>query len=197
MKPYSLLLVLLFVGCGSSDDEEGLSDTPGPSGGMNTFEALEDGIPTDFDAVQVKVVPTSTIVTLTLSGSVDPVANLVDDEFSLNLVLDLDREALASLDAPVTLNVDGTTSFAGSISEPVAFSWTGAPPILVRAYFYRLCFCAPTGTGQHDITGTLTFDSASATEIAGTLSLTVTGTIPYTMQTSTYTLNGTFNRAIP
>ena len=201
MKRYLLFGALALVGCG--DDGEagpaGVADAPGPSGGANTFEVLTDGATEPFSEVGVRfTTTTSTIVTLTMIGGVDPSFEVTDDEYFFSLSLRFERDTLLALDTPTTLTVDGTATYTFDRLSTLDFSYSGEPDVLYSAEFERLCLCViQAGTFQQTFQGTIQFDVIDSNEIRGSLSLIVDGVAVRGGGPARYELTGTFNREVP
>src|SRR5687767_9067236 len=102
--PTLLATLVLFAACGKAGGPSG------PHGGENTFDVILAGEEQDFDEIGLVLSSTSTSdLILSVTGSVDPLENAIDDEYSLQLEVRLDRALIAGLTFPATLSAAGTT----------------------------------------------------------------------------------------
>lgn len=174
----------------------------GPSGGENRFRVFISQDKEPFDEVSLSVVDTSTeTVTLRMSGSVDPIQNAADDEYSLQLAVDLDRAGLLAMSAPDTLVLKGTTKFTpnqeSGLEEVEYLPDASASQMLEGVFFRRSCFCADMDSGEQSYDGTLQVDQIAEDEITGTLTVRLTGDVPNYDAPLDVTLEAEFNLAIP
>lgn len=175
----------------------------GPSGGDNRFRVFIDQDKEPFDTVSLSVVDTSTtVVTLRMSGAVDPLPDAVDDEYSLQLAIELDREGLLAMSAPDTIILKGETSFTpdqevGAFERVEHHPDPSASPMLRGLFFRRSCFCADMDAGEQSYEGTLQVEQIAEDEITGTLSVRLTGDVPNYDVPLDATVEAEFNLAIP
>jgi hypothetical protein len=193
-----LLPLLLLAAC---DGEP--SGPDGPSGGENRFRVFIGEDKEAFDQVGLQLDKTGTAtITLRLSGSVDPVKNAIDDEYSLHLDILLDRQALLAATAPATLTVKGNAEFTAAdeagLQAVVEYEMDPtSSPIVKGLFFRRSCFCANDGAGRQSFNGTIEILSVSATEISGTFAIELSGDVPNYQAKLDATLMAEFNLAIP
>ena len=194
----ALALPFLLLAC---DNEP--SGPKGPSGGENRFRVTIGEELEPFDEVDLEVQTTSTgTATIYLSGSVDPLKNAVDDEYSLQLQVDLDRAALVAMTPPESLEVKGTASFtpgetAGGFEVVDYEADPSSSGIVKRLFFRRSCFCADQSSGEQSFDGTIQVTQVSDDEITGTLEIRLTGDVPNYDGELDATLSAEFNLAIP
>src|SRR5687767_3165475 len=107
--PQLSVLLPLFILAACDSEPNG---PEGPSGGENRFRVLIGEEQEAFDQIGLQIDKTGTAtITLRLTSSVDPQKNAIDDEYSLQLDVLLDRTALISMSAPGTLTVKGNAEF--------------------------------------------------------------------------------------
>src|SRR5262245_25227975 len=110
------LITVTLAACGSAGPE----GPRGPNDGRNTFEASMDGDGQDFKSVSLRLlVNEEGAFAISLSGYVDPLENAVDDEFSINLAVQIDPAELQMLTLPATLAVDGVARFTHNETSPL------------------------------------------------------------------------------
>jgi hypothetical protein len=198
MRLLQLSLIPLLVAC---DTEP--SGPLGPSGGENRLSITVDEKKEPFDEVDLEVRSTrSGVVTLALSGSVDPLKDAIDDEYSLHLLVDLDKAALIAMAAPGDLALKGAAEFTAGAEAvaPEVITYTFDPsssPIVKGVFFRRSCFCADQGSGEQTFEGSIAVEQVSDTEITGTLTLRLQGDVPNYGRKIDATLTASFNLAIP
>lgn len=192
------LPLLLLAAC---DTEP--SGPNGPSGGENRFRVFIGEVKEPFDDVELSIQPTSTgTVTLRLLGSVDPLKNAVDDEYSLLLQVHLDKAALLATSAPTSLTVKGSATFSANEEAGVPEIVTQemdptSSPVVKGVFFGRSCFCVDPDGGEQTFDGTIQVDRISASEITGTLSIRLQGDVPNYTEQLDASLSAEFNLAIP
>lgn len=125
---------------------------------------------------------------LTVTGSADPVANAVDDEYSLSLRIDLDDAMLATAPHGVPLTVHGVTHFAAPTTDPaspdgsLATTYEAASdqsPVVRGLATIASCFCGRGGNETQSYTGTITLTAAEPNGLRVDFDLVLDGQIPF------------------
>ncbi len=175
----------------------------GPSGGENRFRAAIDGEMVDFEAVGLEIESRFMApLILRTSGSADPIKEAVDDEYSLQLELHLDREQLLASSAGAELTIEGISSFEAADNQGQRPAPTYTPGMsnaeAVRGVAVsKSCFCTDMDSGEQRFTGTLRVLQISQTEITAELTLEMTGAIPNHNDIQSLSLSAELNLAIP
>lgn len=155
-----------------------------------------DGVPRIFDSTEVAMTATSSVVTLTALGRIDPTPGILDTGSSIQLVLAFDRAAVFALEAPVTLEIDGTTTYDANGNVGMdPFEWRGDPAAVVDAWLEVGCFCIAIEEGDQGIEGSVRFDTLTGSTIAGRLTVTATGAIPNAPLPAAYQVDVEFDQS--
>ncbi len=198
MRLAQLSLLLFLVACGGE-----ATGPLGPSGGENHYRVVIGTEKEDFENVTLEIRDTSSsTVTLHLVGSVDPAKNAVDDEYALQLDIQMDKAALLAMVAPDSLTVKASSMFAPSIGGPTQEQVlyqpdASASPIITGMFFRRTCFCGDGNSGTQSFDGSIEVTQISNDEITGTLSIHLTGAVPNYNQQLDANITAEFNLAIP
>lgn len=200
MRPTKLTVLSALLLLSACDTEP--SGPLGPSGGENRFHVFIGEEKESFETVGLSAEETGTAtITLRLIGSADPQKNAVDDEYSLQLDIHLDRAALLAASAPSTLIAKGSADFAPSEEfGPPLVEYEMDPtssPIVKGLFFRRTCFCGDMDSGHQTFDGTLDILAISPTEISGVLSIDLGGDVPNYSQDVNAKLSAEFNLALP
>ncbi len=190
-------LVSLFA-CGGEP-----SGPKGPSGGDNRFRAVIDGEMVDFEAVGLQIESRFMApLILRASGSVDPLKDAVDDEYSIQLQVHLDRDLLLATSAGTELGIEGISTFEaanfdGQRPEPTYTPGMGNAEAIRGVSASRSCFCGDMDSGEQRFSGVLRVVQVSPTELTAELTLEMSGALPNHSALQTLSLSAELNLAIP
>jgi hypothetical protein len=148
-----------------------------------------DNAPMSFNrGVTSRATESSGAWQLTVTGSADPVANAVDDEYSLSLRVDFDDAMLANAPHGVPLTVHGVTHFGAPSTDPVSpdgslpstFEAASDHSSIVRGLATTAsCFCGRGGNETQTYNGTITLTPAPPNGLRVEFDLTLDGQIPF------------------
>lgn len=176
------LTAIALAACGPAEGP------PGPHGGENRFEVTLNGERESFDTVGLTLTQTGTsALILRANGSVDPIAEAIDDEYSLNLEVAFDPSLLAMVSAPENLPIDLTTNFEaeefGGQRDPLVVAPSESHSPVVRSILLsKSCFCGGHPAGAQRSAGTLQIVANDAKGVQGNLQIEVDGEGPFLSQ---------------
>jgi hypothetical protein len=157
--------------------------------GPAPLDVVVDNTPMSFNrGVTWRANETSGTWQLTISGSADPVANAVDDEYSLTLRIGLDDAMRASAPRGVPLTVHGVAQFAAPSDTPagpdgaIASTYEAEAdqsPLVRTLATTASCFCGRGGNETQTYSGTITLADAEPNAVRVQFDLTLDGQIPF------------------
>jgi hypothetical protein len=185
-----ILAACAIAACGGTDAIEA---PLGPNGGKNTLSVERDGVLENLESIHLGLTPKADDkLLLSLSGSVDPIENAADDEYSIVLEVELTKSELVALAQPATIVVDGTSRFIPPMNTEYMRS-PSASPAIQGAAAKMVCFCNFDQSGTQKVTGELTVKKATDTQLFGSIQVTIDGFLPGRGQNSVIDIQSDFD----